>query len=54
MYQIWQKDSAKFTGQNTFLEKSRNQSDKITEQLHLSKSIPNVSFKFISCQDTCK
>ena len=31
-----------------------NQVDKIIDQLHLSKSIPNKSFKFISCQETYK
>ena len=25
----------------------------MTNELHLSKSISNVSFKFISCQETC-
>ena len=28
--------------------------DKIIDQLHLLKCIPNVSFKFISCQEICK
>ena len=36
-----------------FLKKSRNQVDQIIDQLHLSKSIPNVTFKLISCQETC-
>ena len=52
MYQIWQKDSAKFTDQNTFLEKVTLSRDH--DQLYLSKSIPNVSFKFISGQEICK
>ena len=33
-----------------FLKKTRDLVDKITDQLHLSKCIPNVSFKFKSCQ----
>ena len=37
-----------------FLKKSRDQVDIIIDQLQLSKSIPNVSFKFISCQETYK
>ena len=35
LQQIWQKGSAKFTDQNTFLENSRDQVDKIIDQLHL-------------------
>ena len=31
---------------------SRDQADKIINQLHLSKTIPNISFKFISYQET--
>ena len=37
-----------------FQKNPRDQVDKIIDQLHLSKSIPNVSFKFISCQENCK
>ena len=37
-----------------FLKKTRDLVDKITDQLHLSKCIPNVSFKFKSCQKNCK
>ena len=33
-----------------FQKKSRDQVVKNIDQLQLSKSIPNVSFKFISCQ----
>ena len=54
MQQIWQKGSAKFTDQNTFLEKLRDQVDKIIGKLYLSKSIPNVCLKFIWCQEACK
>ena len=54
MQQIWQKGSAKFTDQNTFLEKLRDQVDKIIDKLYLSKSILNVCLKSISCQETCK
>ena len=32
---------------NSCLEKSDDQVDKIIDQLHLSKSIPNVIFKFV-------
>ena len=35
---MWQKDSEKFKDQN----KSRDQVDKKTEQLQLSKGIPNA------------
>ena len=54
MQQIWQKGSAKFTDQNTLLEKLRDQVDKIIDKLYLSKSILNVCLKSISCQETCK
>ena len=37
-----------------FWKKSRDQVDEIIDQLNLSKCIPNVSFKFISCQEICK
>ena len=36
-----------------FWEKSRDQVDKIIDQLHLLKSIPNVTFEFISIQEIC-
>ena len=54
MQEIWQKGSAEFTDQNTFLEKLRDQVDKIIDKLYLSKSILNVCLKPISCQETCK
>ena len=54
MQQFWQKGSTKFTDQNTFLEKVHDQVDKIIDKLYLSKRIPNVSLKSISCQETCK
>ena len=37
-----------------FQKKLSDQVDKIIDQLHLSKCIPNVSLKFISCQGICK
>ena len=37
-----------------FSKKSRNQADKIINQLNLSICIPHVSFKFISCQEICQ
>ena len=37
-----------------FLKKLRDQVDKIIDKLYLPKSIPNVSLKSISCQETCK
>ena len=37
-----------------FSKKSCDQVDKLIDHLHLSKSIPNVDFNFISCQETCK
>ena len=37
-----------------FLKKLRDQVDKIKDQFYLSKSILNVSFKFIPCQETCR
>ena len=35
-------------------KKTRDYVDKIVDQLHLSKSNPNVSFNFMSCQEICK
>ena len=37
-----------------FKKKSRDQVDKTVDQFYYSKCIPNVSFKFISCQEICK
>ena len=37
-----------------FQKKSCDQVDKLIDHLHLSKTIPNVNFNFISCQETCK
>ena len=37
-----------------FHKKARHQTDKIIDQLHCLKNIPNVSFNFISCQEICK
>ena len=56
---FWRNKFGKRTVQNVqtrihFLKKSRNQVDKIIDQLHLSKSIPKVSFKFIWLRATCK
>ena len=48
---FWQKDSAKLTDQNLFSEKVKwSKVEKIIDQIHLSKSIPNVTWKFISYQ----
>ena len=52
-FKIWYKDSVQFTDQNIFLKKSRDQVDNV-EQLQLLKSVPIVSFNFISCQRLCK
>ena len=54
MQQIWQMESAKFTDRNIFWKKLRDQVDKIIDKLYLSKRIPNLYLKFISCQETCK
>ena len=37
-----------------FQKKSHDQVDKIIDQFYLSKCIPNISLKFISCQEFCK
>ena len=37
-----------------FFKKLRDQVDKTIDKLYLSKSIPNVCLKSISCQETCK
>ena len=45
----WWKDSVQFTDHIFFFHV-----DKIIDQPHLSKRIPSVSFKFISCQKICR
>ena len=40
--------------EHIFKKNSRDQVDQIVDQFHLSKCIPNVSFKFISGHEICK
>lgn len=44
----------KLIDQNTFLERFTWLIGEIIDQLHVAKSIPNLSINFIECKETCK